>query len=82
MTDRVQHLEDRLRAQDMEIRWLRHLVTDRDNSKSLASIYEENGLKLVSGTSAYMDDTPSTFTSPTASVKQVRSIAAAEPSKV
>ncbi|KAJ1340275.1 hypothetical protein BSLG_005101 [Batrachochytrium salamandrivorans] len=81
MTDRVQHLEDRLRAQDMEIRWLRHLVTDRDNSKSLASIYEENGLKLVSGTSAYMDDTPSTFTSPTASVKQVRSIAAAEPSK-
>ncbi|KAI9208532.1 uncharacterized protein BJ171DRAFT_209271 [Polychytrium aggregatum] len=45
MTARSELLERRLREYEMEIKWLRQLVTER-HGRSLADIYEQNGLKL------------------------------------
>ncbi|KAI8811367.1 hypothetical protein BJ742DRAFT_769300 [Cladochytrium replicatum] len=52
MTTRVESLEKRLVEYEMEIRWLRQLVTERNNGKRLRDIYEENGLVLRDGTEA------------------------------
>ncbi|KAI8811828.1 hypothetical protein BJ742DRAFT_103545 [Cladochytrium replicatum] len=41
MSTRVESLEKRLVEYEMEIRWLRQLVTERNNGKRLRDIYEE-----------------------------------------
>ncbi|KAJ3038885.1 hypothetical protein HDV00_012807 [Rhizophlyctis rosea] len=52
MTEKAETLERRVKEYEMELKWLRQLVTDRDGKKRLRDIYEENGLKFVEGTYA------------------------------
>lgn len=52
MTEKAETLERRVKEYEMELKWLRQLVTDRDGKKRLRDIYEENGMKFVEGTYA------------------------------
>ncbi|KAI8821389.1 uncharacterized protein EV422DRAFT_40550 [Fimicolochytrium jonesii] len=56
MTDKAQLLERRLRECEMEVKWLRQLVTQQDDpsagKKRLRDLYEENGLVFYEGTTA------------------------------
>ncbi|KAL2913046.1 chromatin binding protein [Polyrhizophydium stewartii] len=51
MTERVMLLEQRLREQDMEIRWLRQLVVERNGPKRLSEMYSESGMQMETATS-------------------------------
>ncbi|KAJ3129555.1 hypothetical protein HK098_001031 [Nowakowskiella sp. JEL0407] len=44
---RVEELEGKLLAYEMEIKWLRNIVADRESPKRLREIYEENGLNFT-----------------------------------
>ncbi|KAI9104603.1 hypothetical protein DFS34DRAFT_603806 [Phlyctochytrium arcticum] len=52
MTDKADQLERRVKEYEMELKWLRQLVTDRDGKKRLRDVYEENGLTFIEGTAA------------------------------
>ncbi|KAJ3413617.1 ATP synthase complex assembly protein atp12 [Chytridiales sp. JEL 0842] len=42
-------LERRVKEYEMEIKWLRQLVTERSSGKSLREVYAENGLQFLEG---------------------------------
>ncbi|KAJ3085299.1 hypothetical protein HK102_000134 [Quaeritorhiza haematococci] len=52
MSVRLEVLERKNKEYEMEIKWLRQLITDKEGAKRLADIYEENGLQFVEGTPA------------------------------
>ncbi|TPX71416.1 hypothetical protein SpCBS45565_g01055 [Spizellomyces sp. 'palustris'] len=52
MTERAQQLERRVKEYEMELKWLRQLVTDREGKKRLRDFYEESGLTFIEGTMA------------------------------
>ncbi|KAJ3170489.1 hypothetical protein HK101_011335 [Irineochytrium annulatum] len=48
---KTEQLERKVAEQEMEIRWLRQLVSERSSGKRLRDIYEENGIVFNEGTS-------------------------------
>ncbi|KNC97907.1 uncharacterized protein SPPG_06898 [Spizellomyces punctatus DAOM BR117] len=52
MTEKAQQLERRVKEYEMELKWLRQLVTDREGKKRLRDFYEESGLTFIEGTMA------------------------------
>ncbi|TPX32386.1 hypothetical protein SeMB42_g07621 [Synchytrium endobioticum] len=45
----VDLLERKVKEYEMEIKWLRNVLTERDGAKTLHDIYKESGLVLTNG---------------------------------
>ncbi|KAJ3150636.1 hypothetical protein HDU89_003044 [Geranomyces variabilis] len=52
MSEKAAKLELRVKEYEMELKWLRQLVTDRDGKKRLRDFYAESGLAFTEGTMA------------------------------
>ncbi|KAI8588563.1 hypothetical protein BDZ88DRAFT_421435 [Geranomyces variabilis] len=52
MSQKAAKLELRVKEYEMELKWLRQLVTDRDGKKRLRDFYAESGLAFTEGTMA------------------------------
>ncbi|KAJ3269868.1 hypothetical protein HK104_005022, partial [Borealophlyctis nickersoniae] len=68
MTEKAEMLERRVKEYEMELKWLRQIVTERDSKKRLREVYEENGLQFVEGTFAAGSGPESVPAVPAASV--------------
>jgi len=60
MTQKAQNLEIKVKEMELEIKWLRSLVTKNMENKTLKEVYEENGYLFINENDASQNSTNTT----------------------